>query len=104
MEKDGVLSFREISDCTKIRERAKEGSKAVVIGGGLLGLETARALKTLGMDVSVVHLTDRLMERQLDNVAAKYLAEDLQAQGIKILLEKETVEITGNGKRRGAPV
>ncbi len=74
MDKDGVLSFREISDCKKIRERAKEDSKAVVIGGGLLGLETARALKTLGMEVSVVHLTDRLMERQLDSVAAAYLA------------------------------
>ncbi|MBE9531480.1 MAG: NAD(P)/FAD-dependent oxidoreductase, partial [Proteobacteria bacterium] len=101
MELDGVLSFREISDCEKIRERAKADSKAVVIGGGILGLETARALKTLGMDVSVVHLTERLMERQLDNVAAAYLAEDLEAQGIKILLEKETIEITGNGSVEG---
>ena len=101
MDKDGVLSFREISDCIKIRESAKEGTKAVVIGGGLLGLETARALKTLGMDVSVVHLMDRLMERQLDHVAAKYLMEDLEAQGLNILLEKETVEITGNGRAEG---
>jgi nitrite reductase (NADH) large subunit len=101
MEKDGVLSFREISDCTEIRKRTKKGKKATVIGGGLLGLEAARALKTLGMDVSVVHLTDKLMERQLDTIAANYLAEDLEAQGINILLEKETVEITGNGKVEG---
>ncbi len=53
------------------------------------------------MEVSVVHLTDRLMERQLDSVAAAYLAEDLEAQGINILLEKETVEITGNGRVEG---
>ncbi|MEE9543503.1 MAG: FAD-dependent oxidoreductase, partial [Thermodesulfobacteriota bacterium] len=101
MEKDGVLSFREIGDCVEIRERSKKAKKAAVIGGGLLGLETARALKTLGMDVSVVHLMDRLMERQLDTIAATYLAEDLEAQGIKILLEKETIEITGNGKVEG---
>ena len=101
IEKDGVLSFREVSDCTEIRSRSKQGAKAAVIGGGLLGLETARALKTLGMEVSVVHLTDALMERQLDSVAAAYLAEDLEAQGLNILLEKETVEITGNGRVEG---
>ena len=101
MDFDGVLSFREISDCNDIKARAKKDSRAVVIGGGILGLETARALKTLGMIVSVVHLTDRLMERQLDYVAADYLAEDLEAQGIKILLKKETVEITGNGTVEG---
>ena len=101
MDKDGVLSFREIADCQEIRERSKKDAKAAVIGGGLLGLETARALKTLGMDVSVVHLVDRLMERQLDSVAAGYLAEDLEAQGLNILLEKETVEIMGNGRVEG---
>ncbi len=101
IEKDGVVSFREISDCKEIRSRSKKGAKAAVIGGGLLGLETASALKTLGMEVSVVHLIDRLMERQLDSVAAAYLAEDLEAQGLRILLEKETVEITGNGRVEG---
>ena len=101
LDKEGVMSFRDIDDCKNIRERAKDGAKAVVIGGGLLGLEAAHALGTIGMDVSVVHLTDRLMERQLDSVAARFLAEDLEAMGINIMLEKETVEILGSDDVEG---
>jgi nitrite reductase (NADH) large subunit len=63
---------------------------AVVIGGGLLGLEAANGLKLRGMDVTVVHLMPWLMERQLDKAAADMLKTSLEARGLKFLLEKQT--------------
>ncbi len=97
VDKDGVMTFRNLGDCERIKERASSCKRAVVVGGGILGLEAADALKKLDMDVTIVHLMDRLMERQLDDVAASYLKEDLEALGMEVLLRKETVGIGGNG-------
>ena len=69
-------------------DTAKEKKKAVVIGGGLLGLEAARGLIDLGMDVHVVHLMPSLMEQQLDTAFA-LLREDLEAQSMKFLMERK---------------
>ena len=88
----GVTGFRTIEDTQFMMDTAKEKKKAVVIGGGLLGLEAARGLIDLGMDVHVVHLMPSLMEQQLDTKAASLLREDLEAQGMKFLMEKKTVK------------
>ncbi|MEK7773637.1 MAG: nitrite reductase large subunit NirB [Deltaproteobacteria bacterium] len=97
-DKEGVVSFRDMDDCERIRSLSKTGGRAIVIGGGLLGLEAARGVLSLGMDTTVVHLMGRLMERQLDAAAAGFLKEDLEKLGIKVLLGKETAEISGDGK------
>lgn len=99
--KQGVVTFRDLGDCEKIRQCAKGGLKAVVIGGGLLGLEAAWGVKKLGMDSTVVHLMDRLMERQLDHTAAGLLKEDIEKLGIKVLLNKKTAEVLGEEKAEG---
>src|SRR5205085_6126695 len=74
--------------------------RAVVIGGGLLGLEAANGLRTRGMAVTVVHLMDSLMERQLDRTAAQLLQSSLEARGLKFLLSKQTSEIVGDASGR----
>lgn len=98
---DGVIGFRTIDDTKMMLEAAKRYKKAVVIGGGLLGLEAARGLMNQGMDVHVVHLLPYLMEMQLDPAAAKLLQRDLEAQGMKFLMEKKTTEIYGDGRVQG---
>jgi len=95
-DKEGVLSFRTIEDCKRIIEVAEHHKKAVVIGGGLLGLEAARGLLHLGMEVNVVHLGGFIMERQLDETAARMLQAELEKQGMRFLLEKQTEEILGD--------
>ena len=77
-------------------ESSKDYKKSVVIGGGLLGLEAARGLLNLGMEVKVVHLTPYLMEKQLDPVGSKMLQQELEAQGMEFLMEKDTEEILGD--------
>ncbi|MEH6946881.1 nitrite reductase large subunit NirB [Bacillus sp. JJ634] len=100
-DKEGVMTFRTIEDCQKMMEGSKHYKKAVVIGGGLLGLEAARGLLNLGMEVNVVHIASHLMERQLDSTAANMLKKELEAQGMNFLLEKETQEIFGNDRVEG---
>lgn len=100
-QKDGVVAFRNIDDCERLRGLATKGIKAVVIGGGLLGLEAAHALRSMGAEVTVVHLADRLMERQLDAAAAGFLKEDLERAGMRILLNAETIAITGEDRASG---
>ncbi|WP_416150445.1 nitrite reductase large subunit NirB [Salipaludibacillus sp. HK11] len=100
-DKEGVITFRTIEDCEKIINVAKNHKKAVVIGGGLLGLEAARGLLNLGMEVDVVHIAGNLMERQLDTTAAKMLQLELENQGMKFLLEKATEEIIGDKRVEG---
>ncbi|MBV7506619.1 nitrite reductase large subunit NirB [Bacillus sp. sid0103] len=95
-DKEGLLSFRTIEDCQKMIDTAKQYKKAIVIGGGVLGLEAAKGLLNLGMDVTVVHNGRNLMERQLDETAAKLLQTELNKQGLGFLFEKETKEICGN--------
>ena len=95
----GVLAYRDLSDVNRMLEVSeKEDAKAVVIGGGLLGLEAAAGLKARGVDVTVVHLMGHLMERQLDEPAGRLLQNELQSRGIEILCGANTKEIRGDGK------
>jgi len=87
----GVIAYRDIKDTDEMIEAAAHYRHAVVIGGGLLGLEAANGLKLRGMDVTVVHLMPWLMERQLDRTAAGLLQKSLEAKGLKFLLGKQTV-------------
>lgn len=100
-DKKGVTGFRDIKDTEVMLETSKEYKKAAVIGGGLLGLEAARGLLNLGMDVTVIHLAPYLMERQLDPQAGKLLQSELEKQGMKFLLEKQTQEIFGDDRVEG---
>ncbi len=97
----GVLAFRSIDDCGRIRSMAGHEKKAVVIGGGLLGLEAAHALKTLGMDVTIIHIMGALMEKQCDAVAAGFLRADVEALGIKVMLGREVSEFLGEERLTG---
>jgi len=89
----GVLAYRDIKDTDDMIEAASHYRHALVIGGGLLGLEAANGLKLRGMDVTVAHLMPWLMERQLDRTAAGLLQKSLEARGLKFLLEKQTAEL-----------
>ncbi|MHA7966380.1 nitrite reductase large subunit NirB [Paenibacillus sp. CAU 1782] len=100
-DKEGVIAFRDIKDCETMIEAARSYKKAVVIGGGLLGLEAARGLLHLGMKVQVVHINDYLMERQLDETAARMLQRELEAQGMEFLLKKSTTAIKGKKRATG---
>jgi nitrite reductase (NADH) large subunit len=82
-------------------EASKKYKKAAVIGGGLLGLEAARGLLNLGMDVTVIHLGPFLMERQLDPTAGSLLQKELEKQGMKFLLETQTEHFLGNERVEG---
>ena len=95
-DKEGVLGFRDIHDVNTMVKAAREYKKAVVIGGGLLGLEAANGLMKQGMDVTVVHLLDSLMERQLDKPASALLKASLETRGMKFLMEASTAEIVGD--------
>jgi len=97
----GVQVFRRLADVQALRQAARPGVRAVVVGGGLLGLEAAYGLSLLGASVTVLHLAERLMERQLDAQAAAYLQRDLEAKGIHFELGAETVALEG-GERLNA--
>ncbi len=99
--KKGVFTYRTIDDVCGMIEMARYKKHAIVIGGGLLGLEAAKALKDDGMDVTVVHLLDRLMEQQLDYTAASLLKDQIERMGIRVLMERVTEEIIGNGHVTG---
>lgn len=101
IDKPGVMTFRTIDDCKKMIDTAKQFSKAAVIGGGLLGLEAARGLLNLGMEVDVIHLSDQLMNNQLDQQAGTMLKDSLEKQGMRFLLEKESAEIYGKDRVEG---
>lgn len=92
----GVIAFRDIHDVETMLEAARNHRHAVVIGGGLLGLEAANGLLRQGMTVSVVHVMDSLMERQLDKPAARLLKAALEKRGMRFLLEANTAEIVGD--------
>ena len=101
VRKDGVFVFRNLDDTRALLERARPGLKAVVIGGGLLGLEAARGLQVQGCDVTVVHLMETLMERQLDPTGGNYLATKMNQMGITVLLGLSTTKVLGNGHVQG---
>ncbi|QHW32473.1 NAD(P)/FAD-dependent oxidoreductase [Paenibacillus rhizovicinus] len=100
-DKAGVIAFRDIKDCETMIETAKRYRKAVVIGGGLLGLEAARGLINLNMEVSVVHIHGYLMEKQLDETASRMLQAELERQGMKFLLAKQSDAILGEERVTG---
>lgn len=91
-----VIGWRTLEDTEKMIEIAKTKKHAIVIGGGLLGLECARGLLDQGMEVTVIHLADWLMEMQLDKKAGMLLQNDLIAQGMKFKLNASTEEIIGD--------
>jgi len=97
LDKDGVFVFRTLDDTRELMRRSGPGKKAVVIGGGLLGLEAARGLQVQGCDVTVVHLMATLMERQLDPDGGFYLVGKMEELGVKVLLQRTTTAILGNG-------
>jgi nitrite reductase (NADH) large subunit len=97
----GVCAFRDIADVGKMMEAARTHTRAVVIGGGLLGLEAAWGLKQRGMSVALVHLMPTLMERQLDAAAGQLLQRDLDRRGIAFFTNAQTEEILGSERAEG---
>jgi nitrite reductase (NADH) large subunit len=91
----GVIAYRDIADTNAMIEAATRYQHAVVIGGGLLGLEAANGLMRRGMTVSVVHVMPTLMERQLDVVAGKLLQKSLEERGLSFLMGAQTQELVG---------
>jgi nitrite reductase (NADH) large subunit len=101
LEKDAVFTFRTLDDTRALLNRASPATRAVVIGGGLLGLEAARGLQMQGCRVTVVHLLDTLMERQLDPSGGAYLRSKIEALGVNVLLGRSTRAVLGNGAVTG---
>ena len=101
---EGVIAYRDIADTNAMIDASVKYKKAVVIGGGLLGLEAANGLMLRGMEVSVVHVMPTLMERQLDSVAGKLLQKSLEDRGLKFLMGAQTQELVGNTEGRVASI
>ncbi|WP_198137043.1 nitrite reductase large subunit NirB [Nitrobacter hamburgensis] len=97
----GVCAFRDIADVETMLAVSREHRRAVVIGGGLLGLEAAWGLKQRGMKVALVHLMPTLMERQLDAAAGQMLQRDLDGRGIAFFTNGQTEEIVGKHRAEG---
>ena len=100
-DKQGVFTLRTLDDALAIQEYASRCQKAVVIGGGLLGLEAARALKVLGLSVTVLEFFPRLLPRQLDGEGSAVFQRLIEGLGIGIALKAETRSIAGDGEVRG---
>ena len=100
-DKDGVIGFRDIHDVETMLAATRQYKNAVVIGGGLLGLEAANGLMKQGMNVTVVHLLDTLMERQLDKPAAAMLKASLEQKGLTFQMEAQTAELIGDKRVTG---
>lgn len=96
----GVIAYRDIADTDYMIEAARVHKNAVVIGGGLLGLEAANGLMLRGMNVTVVHVMPWLMERQLDDVAGKLLQKSLEDRGLKFMIGAHTQELVGGPEGR----
>ncbi|HUR90881.1 MAG TPA: FAD-dependent oxidoreductase, partial [Ramlibacter sp.] len=97
---EGVIPYRDIADTQAMIDAARKYKKAVVIGGGLLGLEAANGLMKRGMDVTVVHVMPWLMERQLDDAAGQLLQKSLEERGLKFLIGAHTQELVGDESGR----
>ncbi len=95
---NGVIGYRDIADTRIMIHTAKTQKHAVVIGGGLLGLEAANGLKMRGMDVTVVHIGKWLLERQLDKAAGQLLQSALEARGLHFRLNEQTEALLDNGR------
>jgi nitrite reductase (NADH) large subunit len=101
IDKQGVFVYRTIEDLDGIIAYAGKARKAVVIGGGLLGLEAAKAVFDLGLETHVVEFAPRLMPRQIDDPGSAVLVEKIESLGVRVHLGKSTKEIAGNGKIEG---
>jgi len=97
---DGVIGFRDIADVDQMIDAAKNHKNAVVIGGGLLGLEAANGLMKQGMNVTVVHLLADLMEMQLDSTASQMLLNSLRERGMSFKLEAQTQKLSADDSGR----
>ena len=97
---EGVIAYRDIADTNTMIETARTHRRAVVIGGGLLGLEAANGLSVRGMDVTVVHVNPWLMDRQLDEVAGRLLQKSLEERGLKFRIGAQTEALLGNAEGR----
>ncbi len=97
----GVVTYRDLDDVDRMTAAAKAGGRAVVIGGGLLGLEAAAGLKAQGMEVTVLHLMPTLMERQLDPAAGYLLQRAIEARGIEVVCKANTHAILGETRVTG---
>jgi ferredoxin-nitrate reductase len=101
IDRPGVFAFRTRDDVRRILAEARRARRVAVIGGGLLGLEAARGLRGRGLEVTIVHLVDRVMERQLDTPSARLLERALRRLGIEVLLERATSEVYGDDRAAG---
>jgi nitrite reductase (NADH) large subunit len=97
-ELDGVVSYRDIADVDRMIDASQRYKNAVVVGGGLLGLEAAYGLQKRGMEVTVVHLGETLMERQLDGAAGAMLKRSLERRGLEFKMPAQTAAIVGSGR------
>lgn len=98
MDLSGIVAFRDLSHVDAMRAAARPGARAAVIGGGLLGLEAAYGLARLGVDTTLLHVTDRLMERQLDARAARLVACAMESKGIRVRLMADTAAFDGTDR------
>lgn len=98
VDKQGVFVYRTIEDLQRIIAYAGKGKRCAVIGGGLLGLEAAKAVYDLGMEAHVVEHNPRLMPRQIDAAGSRILVQKIENLGVRVLLERGAKEIHGNGK------
>jgi len=101
INKKNVFTFRSLDDTRAMLAVARLGAKAVVIGGGLLGLEAARGLQLRGCEVSVAHLLDTLMNMQLDATGGDYLRKKIEQLGVRVLTGRSTKALAGNGRVEG---
>ncbi len=101
VDKEGIITFRNIDDCRKMMDAAKTCKRVAVIGGGLLGLEAAKGLINLGMDVMVIHDQPTLMNMQLDETAGDMLRHSLESQGMKFRLSTLTIAVLGKERVTG---
>ena len=101
LELPGTCAFRDIADIEQMIGASNQYKRAIVIGGGLLGLEAANGLLKRGMSVAVVHLMDTLMERQLDPVAGGLLLAELDGRGLNFFMNGQTEEILGETRVEG---
>ena len=100
MDLPGVVAFRDLGHVEAIRAVSRPGARAVVIGGGLLGLEAAYGLARIGVATTLLHVMDRLMERQLDARAARLVRAAMERKGVEVVLSASTAEIVGTDRVR----
>src|SRR5439155_20541341 len=101
VDKKGVFVYRTIEDLERIIAYARQAKRAAVVGGGLLGLEAAKAVYDLELETHVVEFAPRLIPRQVDDAGSKALVGKIESLGVHIHLNKDTKAICGNGKVEG---